>query len=321
MTPLNHALQPAGPQAAQIADLWWLTLAILAAVFAAVLAALLYALWRAPRSDQKTHPDLSSLHQPEPRARLAVTSAVVLSAVLLVVLVVASAMTDRALARLPLHGAVNIHVTANQWWWHVRYDDAEPSRVFSTANEIYVPVGRPVVVKLTSNDVIHSFWVPNLHGKKDLIPGTEARLQFRADEPGVYRGQCAEYCGLQHAFMAFLVTAVAPAEFERWAESQRQPAREPGDELQRRGKELFVSGTCMMCHAIQGTTAGGRKAPDLTHLASRPTLAAGRLANTPQNLAAWIADPQKHKPGANMPGHALAEADMKAMVAYLSSLK
>ena len=123
--------------------------------------------------------------------------------------------------------AVNVHVTAHQWWWDVVYDDASPERVFRTANEVYVPVGRPVLVTLDAVDVIHSFWVPSLHGKKDLIPGRTATIQFRADKPGRYRGQCAEYCGLQHAFMAFEVVAVPPAEFDAWAEAQRAPASEP----------------------------------------------------------------------------------------------
>jgi cytochrome c oxidase subunit 2 len=318
---LHHTLQPAGPQAGHIAQLWWFTLAICALVFIAVLAAFAWALWRAPRADERTGPDTAPLHHAEHGTRAAVTGAVALSVALLVILVGASAATDHALQRLPLEGALQLHVVGHQWWWEVRYDDPEPSRAFTTANELVIPVGRPVVVKLTSPDVIHSFWIPNLHGKKDLIPGIEATTQLRADVAGTYRGICAEYCGAQHAFMSFVVRAVPPAEYDRWSEAQRAPAAEPSDASAKRGRDLFVSASCMLCHAIQGTTAQGRNAPDLTHVASRPTLAAGRLENTPENMASWIEDPQRHKPGANMPGHKLPAEDLRALVAYLTSLK
>jgi len=250
-----------------------------------------------------------------------VTAAVAVSSILLIGLLVASVATDRALAQLPLVDAVNIHVTAHQWWWEVTYDDAQPERMFTTANEIHVPVGRPVLVTLHSDDVIHSFWVPSLHGKKDLIPGRIATIRFRADQAGRYHGQCAEYCGLQHAFMAFEVVAVPPEQFETWAQAQRKPADEPTDAAAQRGRDLFLSGSCMLCHAIQGTTAGARKAPDLTHVASRARIAAGRLPNTPEDLARWIADPHKAKPGVNMPAHLLSNDDLQALVAYLGTLR
>jgi cytochrome c oxidase subunit 2 len=321
MNAWQHALQPAGPQSAHIASLWWLTLAICVVVFVAVMAALAWAVWRAPRSTPATPPDVASPHLAEARAKWSVVGAVAASVVGLGVLLVASVVTDRALAGLPLDNAVNIEVTAHQWWWEVLYDDAEPSKIFSTANEIYIPVGRPVQVTLKSDDVIHSFWVPNLHGKKDLIPGRTATIQLRADKAGTYRGQCAEFCGLQHAFMAFFVKAVPADQFQQWQERQRKTATEPAGEREKRGKELFLGGTCMMCHAIQGTPANAHKAPDLTHVASRETLAAGRLANSPQQLSAWIADPQAFKPGVNMPAHRVAPADLEALTAYLGTLK
>jgi cytochrome c oxidase subunit 2 len=321
MTPLQHALEPAGPQAAQIASLWWLTLAICAVVFLAVMAALAYAIWRAPRATPATPADVNAARAPEQRAKWSVIGAVAASVAGLLVLLVASVATDRALAHLPLHDALNIEVTAHQWWWEVLYDDADPSRIFSTANEIYIPVGRPVQVTLKSDDVIHSFWVPNLHGKKDLIPGRTATIQLRADKAGVYRGQCAEFCGLQHAFMAFFVKAVPPAQFEEWLAHQRKPAADPAGEREKRGQALFLSGSCMLCHAIQGTPANAHKAPDLTHVASREMLAAGRLPNTPEQLAAWIANPHESKPGVNMPAHRVASADLEALVAYLGTLK
>jgi cytochrome c oxidase subunit 2 len=216
---------------------------------------------------------------------------------------------------------VNLRITAHRWWWDVTYDDADPTRVFRTANEIHVPVGRPVIATLDSVDVIHSFWVPSLAGKKDLIPGRTSTLEFQADKPGRYHGMCAEFCGWQHANMAFDVVADPPAEFERWADTQREPAAEPTDEQAKRGRTLFMSGSCMMCHEVRGTTAGGRKAPDLTHVASRPRLAAGVVPNEPHDLAAWIIDPQKMKPGADMPSHYLPGADIDALVAYLETLK
>jgi cytochrome c oxidase subunit II len=321
MAPFQHMLQVAGPQAERIAQLWWFVVALCALVFVAIMVALVIALVRRPRGDATTPPDADAMRRPERGARLAVTWGVALSIVGLFALTLSSVVTDRALAQLPLHEAVNIDVTGNQWWWDVRYDDPEPSKIFSTANEIVIPVGRPVLLRLRGGDVIHSFWVPNLAGKKDLIPGHETTLAIRADKPGTYRGQCAEFCGLQHAFMAFEVKAVAADEFARWQEAQRKPAAEPGDDRQKRGRELFLSGTCQMCHAIQGTTASARRAPDLTHVASRRTLAAGRLANTPPNMAAWILDPHKFKPGVNMPAHIIGQQDLDALVAYLGALK
>jgi cytochrome c oxidase subunit 2 len=317
----QHVLEPAGPQAAEIAGLWWLTFAICAVVFVAVLAAFLYSLWRAPRADAATPPDLSSLEAPEPGARFSVVSGVAISIVGLTAILAASIAADRALVGLDLHDALHVEVTAHQWWWNLHYDDPQTDRAFTTANELHIPVGRPVIVTLKSDDVIHSFWVPNLAGKKDLIPGYTSTLQLRADQAGTYRGQCAEFCGLQHAFMAFVVVAEPAEKFDAWVEAQRQPAAQPSGDDEKRGRELFLSGPCMLCHAVRGTPAGARKAPDLTHVASRQTLAAGTIANTPSNLAAWILDPHKIKPGVNMPAHPLAADDLRALLAYLESLR
>jgi cytochrome c oxidase subunit II len=316
---LQDILHPAGPQAEHIVHLWWLTVAICAAVFLAVLAAFFFALWRAPRSLEGTPPDLSTFKK---AAGVSVISAVALSTVLLVFLIVASVATDRALARLPLDNALTVQVTGHKWWWELRYPDkSDPSREFTSANELHIPVGRPVLLQLKADDVIHSLWVPNLAGKKDLIPGRDATLQLRADKPGVYRGQCAEFCGHQHANMAFLVIAEPAEQYEAWAERQRQNAPEPADAQQKHGRELFVGGTCAMCHAIQGTPASARHAPDLTHLASRQTLAAGTLPNATGHLAGWILDPQRIKPGVNMPANPLSPDDLQALLAYLGTLK
>jgi len=212
-------------------------------------------------------------------------------------------------------------IVGHQWWWEIQYEDQQPSRTFTTANEIHVPVGRPVVVELHGGDVIHSLWVPSLAGKRDLIPGRTATLTFQADQPGIYRGQCAEFCGFQHAFMAFEVHAQPPADYEAWRQAQLKPAPEPADGQAQHGKQLFQSIQCAMCHTVQGTIAQAHNAPDLTHFASRRTIAAGTLPNTQANLASWIIDPQKHKPGSNMPSNPLSGEDLNALVAYLETLK
>ena len=311
---------PAGPQAAHIHELWLLMLTICTVAYVATMIALVLALMRARRGDARTPPDLASLEVTERGPLRTVSTGVGVTVVLLIVLLVASVLTDRALARLPLGDPVTIKLIGHQWWWEARYEDPQPSRVFNTANEIHVPVGRPVVMTLTADDVIHSFWVPNLHGKRDLIPGHTAITQFRADTPGVYRGQCAEFCGLQHAKMALLVIAEPADQYEQWAQQQRQSAPRPSEPLAQRGEQVFMSTTCVMCHAIQGTDANGQKAPDLTHLAARRTLAAGMFENKPAQLAAWILDPQTLKPGVNMPRNPLGADDLNALVAYLGTL-
>jgi cytochrome c oxidase subunit 2 len=320
MTP-HDVLQPAGVQAEQILQLWHVITWTCTAVFAAILAALLFALWRSPRSNRDTPPDLSVVDSAEAGPRRSVMLAVVGSTIGLFALVIASVYTDRAIARMSLVDAVNIEVTAHQWWWTVRYINGPVSDTFVTANEIHVPVGKPVVVTLKADDVIHSLWVPSLAGKKDLIPGRTSRMQFRADQPGVYRGQCAEFCGFQHALMGLLVIAEPQAQFDAWAAAQRKPAAEPPDALAVRGRELFLSQSCAMCHAVQGTLANAQHAPDLTHLASRQTIASVALPNTPADLAAWISDPQKIKPGTNMPATQLSQDDLAALVSYLGTLK
>ena len=317
----QDALRTGGPQAALILDLWRLLLAVCGVVFAAVMAAFGVALWRARRGTRDTPPELQGPLRGEPRSARLVAAATGASAVGLCGLIVASVLTDRALARLPLSNALHVELTAHQWWWQARYDDADPSRTFETANELHLPAGRPVLLTLHADDVIHSFWVPNLSGKKDLIPGRTATLALRADVPGRYRGQCAEFCGLQHAGMALEVVVEPDAAYAAWAERQRRPAEPPTDPQAQRGQRLFLAGTCAMCHAIQGTDAAARRAPDLTHLAGRARLAAGTVPNGRAQLAAWIADPAAFKPGTNMPGHRYAREDLDALVAYLETLR
>lgn len=320
-SPMQDALRPVGVQAAEIGALWNLTLALCAFVFLAIVLATAVALLRAPRSTRESAADLRSLEQDEPEIRRNVGIAVGVSALLLVGLIVADVLTDRALSRLPLKDAVTIDMTGHMWWWGATYTDAEPANRFTTANELHVPVGRPVIVTLGSADVIHSFWAPNLHGMKDLLPGRTATIRFRVDRPGTYRGQCAEFCGLEHALMSFVVTADPPERYAAWAQAQRQAAPPPRSPAQQRGQQIFLSRTCVMCHAIQGTSAGAVLGPDLTHVAARATLASGVLPNDRGHLAAWILDPQAVKPGANMPPTRLAPDELNDLLDYLAILK
>ena len=299
----------AGPHAERIVELWWVTFGICAVVFAAVLIAFLLALRKGMAGSAVAA-----------RPYVPVAAALAVSTVLLVVLMLLSFGTDRALATLAGEDPLKIEIIAHRWWWEARYQDPDPARSFTTANELHIPVGRAIELTLKADDVIHSFWVPNLGGKRDLIPGRTATLRLQAEQAGTYRGQCAEFCGVQHAKMGLVV--YASDDYESWAQAQRASAAEPKTDEQKRGRELFVTGTCAMCHAIQGTAAHGRRAPDLTHFASRKTLAAGAVPNTPGYLAGWIIDPHSIKPGVNMPAHAtLSASDLQALVAYLGTLK
>jgi cytochrome c oxidase subunit 2 len=315
---MQEILNSAGPQAQRVEALWWLFVVLCGIVFVAILVAVAWALIRTRRSDAATPPDISFNAKKERGAEIAVVAGLVISLAGLIVLTLGSFVTDRALASLGPPD-LQIDVTGHQWWWDARYDDQDKSKIFTVANEIHIPVGKPVLLRLHADDVIHSFWVPNLSGKKDMIPGRDATLTLQADKPGVYRGQCAEFCGAQHAKMALLF--VADEKYEEWAAAQRKTAPEPSSDQQKRGRDLFVNGRCAMCHAIQGTTANARRAPDLTHLMSRQTLAAGAVPNSIGHLAGWILDPSGIKPGANMPPNPMEPDDLHALLAYLGTLK
>jgi cytochrome c oxidase subunit 2 len=241
--------------------------------------------------------------------------------VILFGLLIASVVTGRAMSAQRDETALLIRVTGYQWWWDVEYQHPDPSQRVRTANELHIPAGRTVAIKLLGADVIHSFWVPTLHGKMDAIPGHESYLWIRSDKPGIYRGQCAEFCGVQHAHMAFTVQVEPSDDFERWIQLQRVTAPAPSSSDTKRGFDVFQQRACAMCHQILGTQAGGRVAPDLTHVASRPTLGAGTLPMTHDNLMAWIDDPQRFKPGTRMPKVDLSPDDLRAVVAYLETLK
>jgi cytochrome c oxidase subunit 2 len=216
---------------------------------------------------------------------------------------------------------ITIKVTGHQWWWEIEYEHPEPYRRFITANEIHIPVGEPVTVKLTSSDVIHSFWVPSLTGKMDLIPGRQNEIQFVGEREGTYRGQCSEFCGWQHAHMGLIIVAKSREDFNLWREQQAKPAAPPSDAERQRGQDIFLSKPCIMCHAVRGAQAGGRVAPDLTHLASRRSIAAGTLPMSRGNLAAWIIDPQGIKPGAHMPLMKIEPDELHTLVSFLEGLK
>ncbi|VWX62485.1 Cytochrome c oxidase subunit 2 [Burkholderiales bacterium 8X] len=337
---MDSVLAPAGIQAARIFELWNLTLAICTAVFAAVLFAVLLALIKASRrareeKDEGPREDDPGLRLESPgserRPRRAVIAGTAVSVFLLCVLLVTDFATDHALSRLPTAGALQIEVVGHQWWWEGRYrsaagadgaSDATGGGDFSVANEFTVPVGRTVSVSLKSVDVIHSLWVPALFGKKDMIPGRSTEMVFRADRPGIYRGQCAEFCGTEHAFMAFSIEAVAPETYARWEEAQRASASPPAaSTAAERGWQLFGTMGCAQCHTVRGTAAAGGLGPDLTHLASRRTLAAGTLPNQREALARWISDPQQLKPGTTMPATRLPPDQLQDLASYLESLR
>jgi cytochrome c oxidase subunit 2 len=313
----QSVLSAAGLQAATIERLWWLMFWVTGAVFLAVMAGLAVALVRGRRN--RLQPDAPPSSDRTLTRSVAV--AVGVSIVLLISLLVASVWTGRTTGSLRASGVLTIAIIGHQWWWEIQYEDPVPSRRVVTANEFHIPTGRPVVLKVTSRDVIHSFWVPNLQGKRDLIPGYTTALWLQADRPGVFRGQCAEFCGLQHAHMALDVVAEPDAEFEQWLDAMRRPAQPPADARERSGHDVFMQTRCATCHTVQGTDAAGQVAPDLTHVATRSTLGAGTLANTPEHLAAWIRDPQGLKPGNQMPPTPLSNDDLGALVAYLETLR
>lgn len=313
MSGIQSALEPAGMQAEKIAGLWNLFLGVTAVVYVLVLIFLIAALVR-------RRPEILS-NATSPRVRIAVQIATGLTVLILFGLLTASIFTGRGIADVP-DRAIQIAVTGRQWWWQVEYDDVDKSKRITTANEITIPVGVPVTLHLRSTDVIHSFWVPNLHGKRDLIPGRQAlTMTLQADRPGVYRGQCAEFCGYQHANMALWVTAVPQDEYRRWIDANRMSSRAPSTPEERRGQEIFLQSPCPLCHTVQGTPANGKTGPDLTHFASRRSIAAGTIPNRPGFLGGWILDAQHIKPGSQMPSMTLNEGELQPLIRYLESLR
>ena len=318
---IQNSINPAGPQANNLSRLWWLMFIVCSIVFVLVMIALLLSL-RNRTKEALVTPVLEPPKEQEQRRRNVVISALSVTVVIMFVFLIASFSAGRSMtANLESKNGLSIEVTGHQWWWEVRYNDVDASNIFTTANEIHIPVGVPVTFFLHAADVIHSFWVPNLAGKKDLIPGKLNTIWLQADKPGVYRGQCAEYCGLQHAQMALWVVAEPREQFNAWRQNQTQTSAQPASETQKRGQQVFMSSTCVMCHAINGTPAGSNIGPNLTHVATRNMIAAATLANTRDHLAQWIKDPQAVKPGNKMPQNNLSDADLQSLVDYLQSLK
>jgi len=309
---IQSVLDSAGQQARQIEGLWWIFFWVCLVVYVLVAAALFLALFRKRRDAGEV--------QGERRAVHAITAATVLTVGTLFFLLVSTIAVGRDLNHNgPV--AVTIEITGHQWWWQVEYDHEDKSKRFTTANELTMPAGEPVRLKLASGDVIHDFWVPSLGPKRDLTPGHDGALVLRAERPGVYRGQCAEFCGQQHAKMAFWVNVLPKEEFLTWAEAQRRASRIPTTASQRKGLETFLNAPCPLCHSIAGTDASGKVAPDLTHFASRRSIAGGTVPNRRGYLAAWILDPQHVKAGSNMPPSAMKGSDLDPLLDYLESLE
>ncbi len=301
------ALDPAGPSAGAITTVAWVLFAMGGAVLLLVVVALGLALfgprsWRGKLGGE----------------RLVWIGGFAFPVVVLTALLVYGLSVTRHLSDAPRPGELRVRVTGEMWWWRIAYIDAAGRESFQDANEIHIPIGQPVVFELESADVIHSFWIPRLGGKTDMIPGRRNLLRMQADRPGVYAGQCAEFCGGPHALMGLVVVAEAPAAFAAWRERQARPAMVTPS----RGAEVFTRSGCGACHTVRGTAANGLAGPDLTHVGSRRTLGAGVLSNTPGTLVAWVGDSQAIKPGNRMPAYpVLGGADLRAVAAYLDGLK
>jgi cytochrome c oxidase subunit 2 len=305
----QSALDPQSLQAAGVARLIWFMMAVCFAIWLLVVAATGFALWRRQGDGER---------RPSRRLNMLVGGAIAGTVVIISIFTIASFMATRPLSASS-DEALEIRVRGYQWWWAVDYLDSD--RGFTTANEIHLPVGRPAHIHLAAMDVIHSFWVPNLAGKQDLIPGRDNDIWITPAEPGSYRGQCAEFCGMQHAHMSLLVIVESPQDFERWRGDQMQMAQVAATAEQQSGQAALESGACAACHTIRGTTARGTTGPDLTHVASRKFIAAGALENTRGSVAAWLADPQTIKPGNNMPMVSLSPGELRAISAYLAGLQ
>jgi cytochrome c oxidase subunit II len=318
---VQSALHPAGPAAERIAWLWWFLFFVCTPIFIIVVVLMLMGIFRRPRGE-RAHPPLGE--------RFVIIAGVIVPAIVLVVMLVVSLDTILALNATSQgltvqrdgnpnssSDALTIRMTGFRWWWEVDY----PDHGIRDANELHIPVGEPVRLELLSADVIHSFWVPELHGKMDMIPGLTNIFWIQADRPGVYRGQCAEFCGVQHALMAFMLVATPREEFDEWIAERQRPTPEPDTPELRLGHQVFVDGGCSKCHAIRGTEFRGRIGPDLTHIGSRLTIGAGWLENNHGNLSGWTVNPQAIKPGNLMPRTFLEPNELHALVAYMESLR
>ncbi len=314
------ALDPHGSAAMHIASLWWLMFALAVAVFLLVLVLLLAAVLRNRRATSDTAPDIAD---GDTGRTWLVRGGIILPLMVLAIVFGYTIYTLAVVENPQGQAGLHIKITAQRWWWQVEYPDAD----VTTANEIHIPVGVPVQFQLVSQDVIHSFWVPELHGKMDVIPPLTNSITLQADQAGIYRGECAEFCGLQHAQMGFMVVAESREDFDKWLQAQKQDAETPTDPTAKQGQQVFMSAGCVFCHDVRGLDAQsitGSKpdlGPDLTHLASRTTIVGASLTNNTGNLAGWVLDAQHIKEGSDMPRIYMNSRDMQALLAYLQGLR
>jgi len=315
------SLNPAGPAAAHIEHTFAVVFWITATVYLLVMAVLVVSVCR-KRSSLDTFPEPQETTEASDRlATRAVAVAMALTLVLVFVMLISSFRTSRALGKMNNETALTIDVYGHQWWWEVEYPNEESDKIVETANEIHLPVGIPIRIHGTSRDVIHSFWAPNVQGKRDLMPGYETDVMMQVDQVGRWRGQCAEYCGEQHAHMSFYMVAEHKDEFEQWLNGEALSASPPNAPQTIHGQHVFLTHACVLCHTIRGTPASARVGPDLTHLASRSTIAAGMLPNTIGNLGGWIMNPQTLKPGCRMPPNQMSGSELQDLLAYLETLR
>ncbi len=301
----QSALDPGGPSAARLENLWWGLFAVGSLVVLIVAGGVARAVLRR-RGDGVT-----------PRSggeRTVVVAGIAIPTLVLLGAFGVGVSVMQAEQAPPSDPVMTITVVGHQWWWEVRYPD------FTTANEIHIPVGGAVRVRLLTADVVHSFWVPSLTKKTDLLPNKENETWLLADRAGTYRGQCAEFCGKQHAGMGFLVIAEPTADFESWLDDQAAPSTEPLTEAQARGQRVLEQAACSSCHTVRGTTADGDVGPDLTHLASRRTIGAALVPNDRGWLGGWVVNPQTIKPGNQMPPQPVDAEDLQYLLDYLESL-
>ncbi|MFZ2169016.1 MAG: cytochrome c oxidase subunit II [Methylococcaceae bacterium] len=313
VAPLNYFLHSYGPAATPTMYLGWVFAALLAAIFVIIALLLAGAIFR-KRSAEDPH---AIGREDEGMRWIYIGTGV--STFILFALAIYTLVTLNVIAKPTRAPALTLTVTGYDWWWKIDYEDDDPKHHFVTANEIHIPVGVPVLVKLKSADVIHAFWVPMLAGKTQMIPGLTNQQWLQANAEGVYRGQCTQYCGVQHAHMGLEVVAQSAAEFREWQDAQRKTAASASAIDINAGKKLFLD-RCAGCHTIRGTEAVGAHAPDLTHLKSRRLIAAGLLTNTPDHLVKWITHAQDLKPGARMPSMELTATEISALSAFLSTL-
>lgn len=305
----------------QFLTLFTIFLIVCGVMYLLVIGFLLAGLFRRRPADEANVVETGRHHRSHPIMKTTLIGWAGLIGVGLAGLAIASFFTDRSMAIAATGANLSIKVTANQWWWDIQYNSDDPSKTIRTANELHLPVGVPAHITLASNDVIHSFWVPSLAGKEDLIPGRETDITLVPKKKGIFRGECAEFCGTQHAHMALIIDVDSYPDFIRWRNHQLRPAQAPTDPLTLAGYKYVTSGPCSACHNIAGTSAGGQVAPDLTHLASRRSIAAGMLPMSTGNLYGWIENPQALKPGNRMPTIGLEPEQLHAVVAYLETLK